>query len=220
MVCSRASIPWTYGGSTHQPCTSSSPAWRMASCLSCACACNRTVSRDTMLMALACLHNIAAGFQRLHQLVEDWVVQELCKCDDDRIWRLLAREVGQRLMRDNNLGVGGNRADGLMRHVDAEAGLLQLLFQSVDAHNTRSNAGFTGEENHIDLRGGNRCGHCSILCSRRAPTRDAHPVGGSPEGTHEGCPYDSVVPRRAPTRGAPPVGLRFSVLGSRFYPSA
>ena len=38
IVCSRASMPSTYCGSTQPPCTSSSPAWRMASCLSRACA--------------------------------------------------------------------------------------------------------------------------------------------------------------------------------------
>src|SRR5215216_2150596 len=101
-------MPSTYGGSTQPPRTSSSPAWRMASCLSCACAASWIVASDTMLMALPCLQNLVAGFQRLHQLIKNGIVQELREGDHHRIRRLLARKIGQPLMRNHDLGAAGH----------------------------------------------------------------------------------------------------------------
>src|SRR3954454_7888272 len=122
MVCSRASMPSTYGGSTQPPRTSSSPAWRMASCLSFAWAASWIVASDTMLMALPCLHYLIAGLQRLHQLVENGVVQKLREGDHHRARGLLAREIGQPFMHNHDFGAGRHRANRLMYHAESEAG--------------------------------------------------------------------------------------------------
>src|SRR6266545_7181525 len=99
----------------------------MASTVSRARTRKRTISGDTIAMVLPRLFDILALFQRLQQLIERGVVQELRERDDDRAGRRLAGEIGQPFLYDDHLGIRRDRTDWFVDHVHLQVRLLQLL---------------------------------------------------------------------------------------------
>src|ERR1700742_4284178 len=106
-------MPATYAGSTQPARTRSSPAWRIAACLSAATAPSSTRSgvRTRISGPLA---DDTAGRERVHQGVEHRIIHEVIEGEHHRLRRLLADHIGQPAVDDDQPGLAGDRARRLV----------------------------------------------------------------------------------------------------------